>query len=148
MRFLATIGLILGFGCAPLTARADSARRRGGEGDWPLFCTLDGNSAYDGFLLRSDAQSPTGYTLYFYAGGEPQSAVYAENVQEVQGGEYLQIYATQPYGLFNAHSHHLLAYVAKSLDRPSQAAMKSALRGVNPAFHATDLRASTCAQTP
>ncbi len=147
MRIVATFALVLGLFSASFGAKAaEEAVRRGGEGDWPLFCSIPDNDAYDGFLLRAEDRSPSGYTLYFYWNGQAQSAIYPD-VQETEDGAYLQVHGVEAYGLFGGRAHHLLAFVAKNVDRNSEAGMKNTLSVVTPTFHSSDLMPSSCSRS-
>lgn len=142
-KIIARLALVLAV-CVPTwTARGANGTDGRGEGDWPLFCSISDNAAYDAFLLRAEQRSPSGYTLYFYANGRAQSAVYPD-VQETEDGQFLQVYGVEAFGLFNGHNRHLLAYLAKTSARTSEAAMKTTRRNVNPEFSTDDFQPSNC----
>lgn len=148
MRIVASLALTLGLGLVwsgQAARSSDQLDHRGGEGDWPLFCSISGSADYDAFLLRTDARSPSGYALYFYDDGVVQSSVYP-SVEETEDGQFLQVYGVETFGLFGRRDRHLLAYVAKADGHPSEAGMKTTLRDVSPTFYSTDLKPSTCGQ--
>jgi hypothetical protein len=141
MRFVATLALLFGL----LSTSAGAEIKRGGEGDWPLFCSLPAGGDYDAFMLEGDAASPNGYRLTFYSNGYPQSAVYPD-VQDTEDGQFMRVYGMETYGLFGGRARHMLAYVAKTNARASEAGMKNTLTVVTPTFYTTDLAPSSCSE--
>src|SRR4051812_37051842 len=109
--------LVLSLACACLASSAalDKALARGGEGDWPFFCSLEGFDDYDAFQLNEDPQFASGYGIYLFRNNQPE-LYFEADVWDADDNSYFNVLAADTIGPFR--DRRVFAQIAK--DQASQ----------------------------